>query len=121
VDGKPAKKRESGDDRAHFPAYMDIHRIFAHREKWALCEEALKAQGALTTKELALAIMAKKAMDTGDKVLAHAVANRLIHSLRMQATRGRVVVDGKRNGVCVWRLAEDGAIASKGLATAPAL
>lgn len=99
-----AMKIFEADDRQNFPAYLDIHRVFKHREKWALCEEALKAHGALTTKELALYAMRKKGMDTGDKVLANAIANRLIHSLRMQATRGRVIVEGKRKGVCVWRL-----------------
>jgi hypothetical protein len=39
-------------------------------------------------------------------VLAKAIGNRLIHSLRMQGTRKRVGRDGKRHGVSVWRLPE---------------
>lgn len=85
--------------------YVDIHRIFKRTEKIALCREAL-ADGPMTTKELSLFLMRKKGLDTGDKVLAKAIANNLIHSLRMQALRGRIVMDGKRNGVCVWRLNE---------------
>ncbi len=84
--------------------YVDIHRVFKRAEKIALCREAL-ASGAMTTKEVALFLMRRKGLDTGDKVLAKAVANNLIHSLRMQAMRGRVIMDGKRKGVCVWRLA----------------
>ncbi len=84
--------------------YVDIHRVFKRAEKIALCREAL-ASGPMTTKDVALFLMRRKGLDTGDKVLAKAVANNLIHSLRMQAARGRIVMEGKRKGVCVWRLA----------------
>jgi hypothetical protein len=97
----------AAEDTRDFQAYVDVHRVFAYREKWALCEQALKEYGALTTKELALRVMAKKGLDTNDKVLARTVANLLIHSMRMQATRGRVVIEGKRKGVCVWSLRPD--------------
>ena len=40
------------------------------------------ASGPNTTKELALHVMAAKGLDTGDKVLAHAMAAPLIHALR---------------------------------------
>lgn len=56
--------------------YVDIHRIFKRAEKIELCREAL-ASGPMTTKELALFLMRKKGLDTGDKVLAKAVANNL--------------------------------------------
>jgi hypothetical protein len=39
-----------------------------------------------------------------DKVLAKAVASQLIHSLRMQAQRGRIARDGKKETALVWRL-----------------
>lgn len=83
--------------------YVDIHRVFKRTEKIELCREAL-AGGPKTTKELALALMAAKDLDTGDRVLAKAVANNLIHSLRMQERRGKIARDGKRDGVCVWRI-----------------
>lgn len=94
---------DAGDD---VRPYVDIHRVFKRAEKIALCREAL-VSGPMTTKEVALFLMRRKGLDTGDKVLAKAVANNLIHSLRMQALRGRIVMDGKRKGVCVWRLAEN--------------
>ena len=39
--------------------------------------------------------------DTGGKVLAKAVAAQLIHSLRMQASRRRIIRDGKRGAALV--------------------
>lgn len=101
-----AMKIFAADDPKAFPAYLDVHRIFKHREKWELCEEALREHGPMTTQELALYAMRRKGLDAGDRVLAHSIAGRLIHSLRMQAARGRVVMDGKRKGVCVWCLAK---------------
>ena len=65
---------------------------------------AALAKGPLDTRELALALMAAKGMDTADTVLAKGLTNRLIHSLRMQEHRGRVSRQGKRKGVTVWRL-----------------
>lgn len=62
------------------------------------------ASGPKSTRELALHIMQSKGLDTGDKVLAKAVAAQLIHSLRMQALRGRIVRDGKKGAAQVWRL-----------------
>jgi hypothetical protein len=48
--------------------------------------------------------MAAKGLDTGDKVLAKAVAGRLIHALRQQCRRG--LIDGmeKHFGARVWAL-----------------
>lgn len=74
---------EAGED---VKSYIDVHRVFKRSKKIDLCREAL-ASGPMTTKELALFLMRKKGWDTGDKVLAKAVANNLIHSLRMQALR----------------------------------
>ena len=54
--------------------------------------------------ELALAVMASKNLDIGDKVLAKAVAAQLIHQLRMQSNRGKIIRDGKRGTALVWRL-----------------
>lgn len=83
--------------------YVDGYRLFKRGEPWAICKAAL-AKGPHDTRELALAMMAAKGMDTGDTVLAKGLTNRLIHSLRMQEQRGRVKRDGKRKGVTVWRL-----------------
>ncbi len=51
-------------------------------------------QRAKTAKELALRVMAAKGLDTGDKVLAHAMAQRMIHALRQQWRRGQLIEDG---------------------------
>jgi hypothetical protein len=83
--------------------YVDTYRLFKRGEPWAICSAAL-AKGPQDTRELALAMMAAKGMDTADKVLAKGLTNRLIHSLRMQEQRGKVCRDGKRRGVSVWRL-----------------
>jgi hypothetical protein len=48
--------------------------------------------------------MASKGLDTGDKLLANAIAQQLIHSLRMQSERGRLVRDGKKGNALIWRL-----------------
>jgi hypothetical protein len=64
-------------------AYVDLHRIFARGEMMRLCKDAL-ATGPKTTKELSLIVMAAKGLDTGDKVLARAMATRMIHALRQQ-------------------------------------
>jgi hypothetical protein len=85
--------------------YVDSYRLFKRGEPWAICAAAL-VNGPLTTKELALELMKAKGMNLGDTILAKGIGNRLIHSLRMQETRGRVCREGKRHGVSVWRLPE---------------
>jgi hypothetical protein len=85
--------------------YVDTHRLFARGELMRLCKDAL-ASGPKTTKELALHVMAAKGLDTGDKVLARAMAMRLIHALRMQWRRGMISGGGKVKGARVWQLRE---------------
>src|SRR5258708_6721 len=70
--------------------YMDVYRLYKRGEQITLCKEAL-ASGPKSTRELALHVMAAKGLDTGDKVLAKALASQLIHSLRMQASRGKII------------------------------
>lgn len=96
----------AGTDRPQdIPRYVDSYRMFKRGEPWAICAAAL-ASGPQTTKELALALMRAKGLAMGDSVLAKAIGHRLIHSLRMQEKRGRVLREGKRKGVSVWRLPE---------------
>jgi hypothetical protein len=45
----------------------------------------------MDTRELVIHIMAAKGLDTGDKVLAKAIAFRMIHALRQQCRRGKLV------------------------------
>src|SRR5258708_36844805 len=77
--------------------YVDVYRLYKRGEQITLCKEAL-ATGPKSTRELALHV------DTGDKVLAKAVASQLIHSLRMQASRGRILRDGKKGTALIWKL-----------------
>jgi hypothetical protein len=56
------------------------------------------------TRQLALVVMAARGLDTGDKVLAKAVAYRLIHILRLQARGGKIVAVGWQKAARVWRL-----------------
>jgi len=88
------------------PPYVDTHRLFARGELMKLCKEAL-ASGPKTTKELALHVMATKGLDTGKKVLAHAMATRHIHALRQQWRRGLISGDGKVKGAWCGRFASD--------------
>ena len=86
----------SATDRPQdIPCYVDSYRLFKRGEPWAICA------GALTTKELALALMRAKGLHLADAVLVKAIGHRLIHSLRMQEQRGRVRREGKRKGVSV--------------------
>jgi hypothetical protein len=78
---------EACDEPSGTRAYVDLHRLLARGEMMRLCKEAL-ASGPKTTKELALIVMAAKGLDTGDKVLARAMATRMIHALRQQWRRG---------------------------------
>ncbi len=48
--------------------------------------------------------MAAKDLDTDDKVLAHAMAMRLIHALRQQWRRGLIKGDGKVKGARIWAI-----------------
>jgi hypothetical protein len=57
------------------PPYVDIHRCFKRGEAINLCKEALVGSP-LNTRQLALMVMAAKGLDTGDNVLAKAVAGR---------------------------------------------
>lgn len=94
---------EASGERADLPPYVDVHRILARGEAMRLCKEAL-AEGALNTRQLALAVMKAKGMDTTDRVLAKSVAARLIHALRQQWRRGLIERKAIERGVCIWAL-----------------
>ena len=92
---------EASGEGEELSSYVDTHRMFARGEMIRLCKEAL-ASGPKTTKELALHVMAAKGLDTGDKVLAHAMAQRMIRALRQQWRRGQLRDGGKVKGARVW-------------------
>jgi hypothetical protein len=91
---------EGSGDVEEIPPYVDIHRCFKRGEAINLCKEAL-ASGPLNTRQLALRV---NGLDTGDKVLAKAVAGRLIHALRQQCRRGLIDRTEKHLGARVWAL-----------------
>jgi hypothetical protein len=93
---------EGVGDKAEDRPYVDIHRVFAHRELMDLAKRALAEQGPLDTRQIARYIMAAKGMDPNDKVLAKAIACRMIHSLRQQCRRGKLADAGKRGAVRMW-------------------
>jgi hypothetical protein len=94
---------EASGELGAIPSYIDTHRMFARGELIALCKQSLTT-GPKTTKELALHVMAAKGLDTSDKVLAHAMAARLIHALRQQWRRGLISGEGKAKGARIWSL-----------------
>ena len=98
---------EASGDVAGVLSYVDTHRMFARGELMKLCKDAL-ASGPKTTKELALHVMEAKGLNTGDKVLAHALASRMIHALRQQWRRGTIAGEGKVKGARVWALQNAG-------------
>jgi hypothetical protein len=87
-------------------AYVDTHRLFKYGEVFEMALDTLK-QGPMNTRDLSLAIMKAKGLDTNDRVLAKAVASRLINILRKQLLRGSIVDGGKFKGVRIWAAAED--------------
>ena len=93
----------TGEGTAPRP-YVDVHRVFAHRELIDLAKRALTEHGPLDTREIARHVMAAKGLETGDKVLAKAIAYKIIHSLRQQVRRGKLTDAGKRANVRVWAL-----------------
>jgi hypothetical protein len=56
----------------------------------------------MNTRALVMHILAAKGLDSGDRVLAKSVPERLIHALRMQAKRGKIAVAGKKRGAIPW-------------------
>src|SRR5271165_5996136 len=94
---------EASGEGEELSSYVDTHRMFARGEMIRLCKEVL-ASGPRTTKELALHVMAAKGLDTGDKVLAHAMAQRMIRALRQQWRRGQLKDGGRVRGARVWAI-----------------
>lgn len=120
-----AKLREARSDLAHvlatlrlfeasgkpidFTPYVDLNRVFRRGETTELCMAALAAEGPLDTRQLTQRVMLAKGLEVGDKVLAQAIALRVVQTLRVRAMR-RKGIDGslRRRGVCVWQLTSEG-------------
>ena len=70
----------------------------------AICREPLAGNGPMTTKELVEELMKARKLPTGDKVLNRALGQKLVNSLGKQELRKKLLRDGKRKGVVIWRL-----------------
>jgi hypothetical protein len=89
-------------DPSDFPPYIDLNRLLRRGETTRICMAALAKEGPLDTRELTQRVMVAKGLNDGDKVLARAIALRIVQTLRLKRTK----LDGreKRKGVSVWRL-----------------
>jgi len=92
-------------DPSEFPAYIDLNRLLRRGETTRICMMALVKEGPLDTRELTKRVMAAKGLNEDDKVMARAIALRVVQTLRMKARRGQAL-DGseRRKGVSLWRL-----------------
>jgi len=95
---------EASGDPMDATRYMDLHRLFRHGETWAVCREALALKGPMTTNELAAVMMKAKKLPEGDRVMKRALGQKLVNSLTKQEMRAKLLRDGKRKGVVIWRL-----------------
>jgi hypothetical protein len=74
-----------------YPSRMSLIRVFRRGEIFAICKIALaRTPAGMDTRELALAVLTAKGMDTQDAVLRKAVAYSIINVMRQQFRRGNV-------------------------------
>jgi hypothetical protein len=97
---------DASGEPADFPAYIDLNRVFRRGETTAFCLATLKAEGPLDTRQLTQRLMVAKGLDANDKVLAQAIALRVVQTLRVRAKRRLIDGSERRRGVCVWRLTD---------------
>jgi hypothetical protein len=104
---------EASGEPADFAPYFDLNRVFRRGETTELCMAALAAEGPLDTRQLTERVMKAKGLNHDDKVMAQAIALRVVQTLRIRAKR-RKGIDGtlRRRGVCVWRLTSEGGAAN---------
>ncbi len=98
---------EASGDPGDMQAYVDIHRIWPRGELMRLCRGFLETEGPLSTRALAERAMKASGLDTSDKVLAKAVAMRVVHALRAQHKRGKIEDAGRVKGNRVWTLSDE--------------
>lgn len=95
---------EASGDREAMGAYVDLHRLWPRGELMRLCKAALEAEGPLSTRVLAERAMTASGLDPSDKVLAKAVALRIVYAMRAQEKRGKVKDAGRERGVRIWAI-----------------
>jgi hypothetical protein len=94
---------KEGTTNQRLVPYERWARLFRAGEVAIITFDVLK-DGPLDTRQLAVKIMERKGLDTGDKVLVKVITNRLIHTLGPLCRRGKLADGGKRLGVRVWTL-----------------
>jgi len=95
---------EASGDPQGMARYVDTHRLFKRGETMALCKAALAKHGPMTTRQLALCIMATKELNNADKVLTRKITNKLVHALQMQAHRNALIHEKRAHNISFWRL-----------------
>jgi hypothetical protein len=93
---------EASGDREAMGAYVDIHRIWKRGDLMRLCRGFLESEGPLSTRQLAERAMTASGLDAGDKVMAKAVAHKIVYAMRAQHLRGKVHDAGRAKGARVW-------------------
>jgi hypothetical protein len=95
---------EATGDPKNVSRYLELRRLFRRNELRKHCMAALEGGATLSTKEIAVYVMAVKGFDVRDTVLRIGITQRAVQQLSREAIRGNVLMLSKRNGMCVWRL-----------------
>lgn len=66
----------------------------------------------MTTKELVDELMMARKWEVGERVLARALCQKVVNSLGKQELRGKLVQEGKRKGIHIWRLQPEKALSA---------
>ena len=96
---------QTNGERPEFPVPMSVFRLFRRGEMFSVCKASLtSAPEGLDTRELSRLVIRSKGLDESDPVLRSSIAYNLVRMLQQQAKKGRVIADGKRRGVSLWRI-----------------
>ena len=95
---RPLRIFSTSDDGQNPLGPTVLHWSFKRGELAAMTWEALKDWPAQHARTGAFRNGSERGSHTGDKVVAKAIAYRLIHALRIQARNGKIVGIGKQTG-----------------------
>lgn len=88
---------------ADVPRYADLTRLFRPRELSRLVDATLAgAEGPLSTRDLASAVVRAKGWDESDVDFRKAAANRIVNMCTMRCKRGQLTSSGKIGEVRLW-------------------
>jgi hypothetical protein len=95
---------EGGGLPHHATPYMHLRSCFKYGEITSFCMAALKQEGPLDTRELALRLCRTKGLNEADQLLRRALVYKVGQILSKQVLRGTLEkAPGLRAGVKVWR------------------